>query len=273
MKRFTGKLATVLAAGILAVGLSACGSPGGGADGDLVGLFRFTAGAERNGELSGTWFRMLQPGGSVADGPYMANANSTADEGRVTLLEPGTSGGLRTGSYQSEPSPSFGAGGGSFADAIITPTKFFAVDFGISTNQRDPQTRTQLPPPKVTLADGKLTADLSSWAASWNGQEFNQGAPKPVRSTDAAAPGAAKAGQAWDWVAGKWFDVPPDAKVTGAPATGTLGPGNRFVLTWTSYIEGGPFNGFTGIWHLEGVFEPSAAQPSAALDLVKEGSR
>ena len=62
--------------------------------------------------------------------------------GRATLLEPEQLGGRRTGAHQSEPSPSFSSDGDSSADAIITPTKFFAVKFGISTNQTDPQTRT-----------------------------------------------------------------------------------------------------------------------------------
>ncbi len=266
MKPLIRAAIAVAASALVATGVAGCSSGSGVGDGELVGLFRFTAGAEHDGKLTGTWFRMLQPGGTVEKGPFMENRNSTADEGRATLLEPGSSGGLRSGAYQSEPSPSFSSDGDSFADAIITPTKFFAVKFGISTNQTDPQTRTQLPPPKVTLRDGKLTADLSSWAASWNGQEFNQGAPKPVSSTGATAPGGAATGRAWDWVSNKWFDVPRNAVVIGDPATGTLDGDNRFVLTWTSHIAGGPFNGFTGIWHLEGVFEPSAAQPSAALD-------
>ena len=33
------------------------------------------------------------------------------------------------------------------------------------------------------------------------------------------------------------------------PDTGT------YVLQWASQVEGGPFNGFTGIWHLEGTLE------------------
>ncbi|WP_371864552.1 hypothetical protein [Gordonia crocea] len=270
----TRAVIAVAAAALVASGISACSSGSGVGDGELVGLFRFTPGADQGGgKLTGTWFRMLQPGGTVENGPYMENRNSTADGGRATLLEPGTSGGLRTGAYQSEPSPSFGSNGDSFADAVIKPTKFFAVRFGISTNQTDPQTRTQLPPPTVTLSDGKLTADLSSWAASWNGQEFNQGAPKPVDSTGAVAPGGQAAGRAWDWVANKWLDVPTKANVTGDSASGTLDKENRFVLTWTSHIEGGPFNGFTGIWHLEGVFEPTAAQPSAAADSAGRGDR
>ncbi|WP_415043620.1 hypothetical protein [Gordonia sp. (in: high G+C Gram-positive bacteria)] len=266
MNRLTKTIALLAAAAVSAASMTACSSGDGHSDGQLVGLFRFTPGSADGGRLSGTWFRMLQPGGTVENGPYMANQSSPADGGKATLLEPGTSGGLRTGAYQSEPSPSFGANGDSFADAIMKPTKFFAVRFGTSTNQTDPQTRTELPPPTITAKNGKLTADLSSWAASWNGQEFNQGAPKPVNNTGASAPGQQAASRAWDWVANKWLDVPEKATVTGESATGTIDKDDHFVLTWTSHIAGGPFNGFTGIWHLEGVFEPAAAEPSAARD-------
>jgi hypothetical protein len=29
-------------------------------------------------------------------------------------------------------------------------------------------------------------------------------------------------------------------------------------MEWTSTISGGPFDGFTGLWHLEGTFAPNA---------------
>jgi len=43
-----------------------------------------------------------------------------------------------------------------------------------------------------------------------------------------------------------------------APLTGTYNAKSRaFVITWTSQIVGGPFNGFTGSWHLAGKFAPA----------------
>jgi hypothetical protein len=40
--------------------------------------------------------------------------------------------------------------------------------------------------------------------------------------------------------------------------TGRYNPKTRaFLLTWSSPISGGPFNGFTGSWHLQGTFVPS----------------
>ena len=35
----------------------------------LIGLFRVRPGIDTGGQLSGSWFRMLKPGGSVAGGP------------------------------------------------------------------------------------------------------------------------------------------------------------------------------------------------------------
>ena len=88
---------------------------------------------------------------------------------------------------------------------------------------------------------GKLSGDLSAFAATWNDQAFNQGSPKPggARPGNTTAPSGT-------------FD----------PATGA------FTLTWTSQIVGGPFNNFTGLWHLEGTFVaprgPAAAPAGGA---------
>jgi hypothetical protein len=234
-------------------------------DGELIGLFRLTPGVVAGDKVTGTWFRMLQPGGDAQHGPYMVNGNSPADGGQATLLAPGSSGGLRSGGYQSEPVPGFDGDGNSSADAIVQPAMWFNVAFSISTNRVDPQTKTEVPPPTIRLEGGKLSADLSSWAASWNRQEFNQGAPKPVLSTGAKAPGQEQAERAWDWVAGKYLEAAPKSASTGDGATGTFDADTgAFVLEWTSYIEGGAFNGFTGLWHLEGVFAPSGAAPDDA---------
>jgi len=240
------------------------GQSGGGRH-ELVGLFRFTPGASVAGHMTGSWFQMLQPGGNAKSGPYMRNADSPADGGLATLLQPGESGGLRTGGYQSQPAPAFASDGNSLAGAIMTPTKFFGVKFSVSTNKDDLQTRTEVAPPMVWLDGGKLTADLSSWSASWNNQNFNQGAPKPVLSTGAKAPGQEQAGRVWDWVSQEWLDSAPAPTVNGADATGTFDPSTgEFVLEWTSLIVGGPFNGFTGFWHLAGIYQPSAAAPPGA---------
>ncbi|MCW2784777.1 MAG: hypothetical protein JWP74_1294 [Marmoricola sp.] len=248
----------------LALGATACGGGSKNATSskgtELVGILHITPGSAQGSKLSGTWFRMQEIGKA---GKYMVNANSKADGGHATLLAPGTSGGLRFGGYQSAPTPAFDAKGNALAAAITRPTKFFGVDFSISTNPTDPQTKTQVAPPTVYLKDGKITADLSAWGVTWNNQVFNQGAPKPVTSTGAKAIGQEKAEKVWDWVAGKYLEKAPAATITGKGATGTYDPTTgKFVLQWRSLIVGGPFNQFTGIWHLEGVFKKAAAAPS-----------
>ena len=258
-------IAIVAVAGVAAACSAASTKSTGTAAGnrELVGLFRLTPGRVDGAQITGSWFRMLQPGGNPAKGPYMINADSPADGGQVTLLAPGTEGGLRTGGYQSQPATAFDSGGNSLADAIMAPTKFFGVRFSISTNQVDLQTKTAVAPPAVVLKDGRLEADLSSWAASWNNQNFNQGAPKPVTSTQAKAPGQQQTERAWDWVSQRWLNAAPKPTVTGSGATGTYdAKTGAFVLQWTSVIVGGPFNGFTGLWHLEGVFQPSGPAPA-----------
>lgn len=265
IRRTTG----LLVCAVLAVGgLGACGSDSGQGSGargtELVGLLKLAPGKVVGGQVTGTWFRMVQVGGSVKDGPYMKNADSRADGGEATLLSPGTSGGLRLEGYQSQPSPAFAPNGDSRANAIVKPAKFFAVDFSIATNPVDPQTKRKVAPPTVYLKNGRLTADLSSWGVTWNNQVFNQGAPKPVSNAAAKAPGQEKAEKVWDWVAGKYLESAPAPTLTGKSATGTYdATSGRFTLEWTSLIEGGPFNRFIGRWHLEGTFVKDGRAPHA----------
>jgi hypothetical protein len=260
---------TPVVAGLAALAfLTGCGGGddegGSGTGTELVGLVRLTPGSDKDGAVSGSYFRMVQVGGTAAKGPFMRNADSPADGGEATLLRPGTSGGLRLGGYQSQPKPAFAANGDSRADAITRPVKFFGVRFSISTNPVDPQTKTEVAPPTVYVKDGKVTADLSSWGVTWNNQVFNQGAPKPVSSTGAKAPGQAKAEKVWDWVAGTYLESAPEPTISGKGATGTYdAETGRITLEWTSLIDGGPFNRFLGHWHLEGVLVKGKAAPGA----------
>lgn len=217
------------AAGLALLALAGCGGSSAKSSETkgsmLSGLFAVTAGACSTGKPSGSTFRMVNPGGDLAKGPFVANGDSTCSDKTVTLLAPGTDGGLRAGSYQAEPAKPFGPDGGSTSAAIVAPVSFFAVHFGVSTNATDPQTRAKAPAPTVTRDGSTLRADLAAWSVAWNHQHFNQGSPKP---------GAG-----------------------GAQATGTYDEAtHRFTLDWTSKIAGGPFNGFTGVWHLEGTYRP-----------------
>ena len=216
----------VLAGGALLL-VSACGGGGGTAKASagtpLVGTFGVTAGTCTAAGPLGSWFRMATPAGTAAKGPYVDNADSRCTDKSVTLLAPGTDGGLRAGQFQPQPTPAFATGGGSRSGLVVAPVRFFAVGFGVSTNAKDPQTGTTVAAPTVTRDGTRLSADLRSWAVGWNGQQFNQGAPKPDG--------------------------------TGAKATGTFDPATgAYTLEWTSKISGGPFNGFTGIWHLAGTY-------------------
>ncbi|MEX2292648.1 MAG: hypothetical protein WD691_02575 [Acidimicrobiales bacterium] len=223
---------------MLTVGLVAAGCSGSDDDdaptGDsnaeaLVGLFRIDAGTCDGPEVKGSYFRMVQSGGTLADGPFVANGDSPCEDNSLTMLAPGTDGGLLTDEYQPQPEPAFDDAGNAVSARITEPTAWFAVAFGMSTNEQDPQTGRNAPAPRISVIDGVLTGNLSAVGASWNGQAFNQGAPKP----GGAAPGATT-----------------DPIGTYDAETGV------FTLDWTSQIEGGPFSNFTGVWHLEGTFEP-----------------
>jgi hypothetical protein len=149
------------------------------------------------------------------------------DDKSYTLAVPGTQGGLVTGKYQPNPTPAFNAQGGALVNSIVQPQSFTAIDFSIATNKVDPQTGKSVPAPSLSVAGGKISGQLESWSASWNKLYFNQGSPKP---------GGAKPGLT-------------------APVTGTYNAKTHaFLLTWTSQVVGGPFNGFTGEWHLTGTF-------------------
>jgi hypothetical protein len=202
----------------------------------LVGTFRIVAGSCAGGKASGTRFRMVVPTGGP-NGPFVSNNDSTCSDHTYTLLSPGTDRGLLTGTRQPEPSPAFDGNGNSLAKRITKPARFYGVLFSTSTNAIDPQTGAHVPAPSLAVENGKISGDLRAFAASWNHQEFNQGAPKP----DGSTPGntARPSGH---------YDA-----ATGA-----------FTLDWASQIKGGPFNNFTGLWHFEGTFVPNHTATSSS---------
>lgn len=220
------------AAPVVAFGFAACGggsnATAGAAGGGkaLSGLFRVDAGTCDQSGTTGSYFRMLQPGGADR---YVENGDSPCTDKTWTTLAPGTDGGLRTGAFQRQPDRAFGTGGDSESAAVLAPQPFFAVRFGASTNPSDPQTGAKVAAPVLTSSGGALGGDLRAFSVSWNGQQFNQGSPKP----DGGRPGGTR------------------------PVTGTYDAAtNAYTLEWSSQIVGGPFNGFTGSWHLQGTFQP-----------------
>src|SRR5436190_1543243 len=179
----SGILATAIA--VLAAATVMVPSLGGAAENGgqaLVGTFRITAGACDGATATGSTFRMVVPNGGEG-GPFVSNNDSACSDHTFTLLSPGTDGGLITGAHQPEPNPAFDGDGNSLASRITKPTRFYGVAFSPSTNPKDPQTGVAVGAPSLAAQDGKLTGDVRAFAASWNRQEFNQGAPKPDGST------------------------------------------------------------------------------------------
>ena len=204
---------------------------------ELSGIFEIDPGRCDNGGVTdGSYFRMIQPRGDAKNGPFINNGNSSCGDDTYTPMSPGDDGGLATGAYQPNPEPAFDGAGNAQASGIFDPLNFQGIDYGGSTNEVDPQTDAQVPPPSFEVdSSGDLTGDIPSISVAWNRQHFNQGAPKP----DGSTPGLTK---------------PPSG--TYNSATGA------FEMEWTSTINGGPFDGFTGLWHLEGTFVQNA-EPSA----------
>jgi hypothetical protein len=189
-------------------------------EGELVGTFSIDDAVCDAAEVTGSYFRMLQPGGTLTDGPFIPNADSACVDTTYSGLTAGTDGGLVTGAYQPAPDPAFDEAGNGLADSIFAPVTFFAVAFAGATDSAEAM-------PTLTATDGVLTGDLSAFTAYYGNASFNQGAPKPDGS--------------------------------GEAPMGTIDPETgAFVLDWTSQIVGGSFNDFTGVWHLEGTFTPSS---------------
>jgi len=187
----------------------------------LTGTFKFG---------KGTYFRMVYPNGSVEKGPFFANPNSRSKDKTYTVLKAGIDGGLRTGVFQEAPDPPFDSRGFSLSNRIMQPTLFAGIAFGLSTAAEDAQSGKSVGAPVVKLEGRKLSGDLRAFTASWNSIWFNQGSPKP----NGRRPGLTRA------------------------VSGTYNPKTkRYLLTWTSQIVGGPFNDFTGYWHLQGKFKPA----------------
>jgi len=194
----------------------------------LVGVFEIDAADCATAEVSGSYFRMIAAGGTAEAGPFLPNGDSTCIDQSYTGLTAGTDGGLRTGEYQPQPDPPFDEAGNGLADAIVEPAIFFALKFGVSTNESDPQSGTAVPAPRIVASKkGALTGQLKAISVAYGGQEFNQGTPKP------------------------------DGSIEGGTSalTGTYDKkSGAYTIEWTSQIAGGSFDGFTGVWHLEGTF-------------------
>lgn len=243
LHRAVGAAVVAVAAGSLSWVAQA---PAHASSSNLVGLFKLQAGSwsgsADNGHVEGTYFRMMQKDGKT----YLSNADSRAADKTYTILNPGTDGGLRTGSFQSTPNPAFASNGDALSGKVTAPEKFFGIQFATATNEKDPQTGKTTVVPTIKADGSKLSGDLRAFAASWNNLHFNQGAPKP----DGSKPGYTK-------------------EVSGTYNSST----KAFTITWRSQIKGGPFNNFTGEWHLVGTFSgTSTASTSSSGDHSNDNS-
>jgi len=219
-------LGTLIATAALAAAptLPAAAAPSAHAAGasKVTGTLRITPGTFAGGKPNGSWFRMALPSGTA----YFSNPGSTATDKTYTLLAPGTAGGLVLGTYQG--GATFDASGNSQAGAIIKPTPFAGILFGVATLKQEPASSPASAAPSATLKGTRLSVRLAALTAAWNKLFFNQGAPKPGKSSPVA--------------------------------TGTLNRRTKaYTLDWKSTIVGGPFNGFTGVWHLQGTLKGKVA--------------
>lgn len=198
----------------------------------LVGVFSVTSGSCSGSTVSGSYFRMIQPGGNATSGPFISNGSSTCSGAQTyTPLSAGTEG-LSTQAF--EP---FGSNPAA-ADAITQPAQFFGSAFADATETPDHQSGASVPLPSIqTSASGQLSGQVTAFQAYYNSAYYNQGAPKPSGA----------------------------AGITSAGVSGTYNASTgAYTLNWVSTIEGGSFNGFSGSWHLTGVFHPSSSAVSSS---------
>src|SRR3954470_7436701 len=164
----------------LALAFAASPSAASAATQTLKGTFALKPGKAVKKKVTGTYFRMIYPKGSVKKGPFFKNPDSTAADKTYTLLKPGIDGGLRTTVFQDPPTPPFGGNGFALANRIIQPTPFAGIKFSLSTAAKDAQSGRAVGAPVVKVSGRKLTGALRGFTASWNSIWFNQGSPKPA---------------------------------------------------------------------------------------------
>ncbi len=234
MPRSIRRSALATAALALAAPLAAGSAPALAAKVELTGTLGISPGRpaskaiikKTRAKYTGSYFRMILPGGTDQ---FFLNSNSRAKDKSYTLFRTGTDGGLKLGAFQAPPTPAFTANGFARSRRIVLPEKFAGIAFSISTAPTDAQTGLKDTPPRLFVTGRRITGDVRAWTAAWNRIYFNQGAPKP----NGTLPGKTK------------------------PVNGTYDPKTKaYEISWYSLIVGGPFNGFTGYWHLQGTVRP-----------------
>lgn len=197
----------------------------------------------------------LKAGGAYASGSYFAMGANNPNSNSAMLtpsLAPGP-GGIVLGSHQNfvlnpdvpHPDNWDGKGGKPGTGYSGTPTtpadivntfSFFGTATYVGTNPISYQSGISRSAPTADVDMSScvgntctLSVDLSAWEVMWNGSAFEQG-PRPLNTGPFVA------------------------------ATGTYDLlTHAYSLSWASQINGGPFNGVTGYWHLEGTMVPVPA--------------
>lgn len=192
----------------------------------LEGVLHIDGGAcAGSGKPTGSWIQLSKGGGPIP------NPNSACDSGNYTPVTQGATG-LKLGSFQPNPSPTFDGSGNSLADAILTPTEFLGARFGAATDPRNEQTSPSgpsvFPAPSATVDGTALSADMSAVNFTYNGPA--NGTCASGGGTGCYAVGSSEAGGSYD------------------SATG------HYVLSWTATIQGGSFNGASATFYLTGQF-------------------
>jgi hypothetical protein len=137
----------------------------------LVGTFRLTAGhcSSPTAPPTGSYFVV----GNAADGKPVPSSQGACSDHMFVPLAPGTDGGLVTGSFQPDPTPTFSANGSSLAGSIIVPVNFQGQKVGMATSGNDDQNAPNAAPifpvPTATVDGSNLDVDLRSLHFSYGG--------------------------------------------------------------------------------------------------------
>ena len=112
--------ALVTGAAALALGMTACGDEGSSSestvsdtaaataspfDGELVGTFSLDGTVCTDGVFIGSYLRLVEPGGTPENGPFLTNEDSPCDDQTYSLLVPGTDTGFVPGRSGQHPIP------------------------------------------------------------------------------------------------------------------------------------------------------------------------
>lgn len=196
----------------------------------------------------------VKSGGIYTGGSYFAmGANNPNGSAAMLQPQPTGPGGIELGSYQNfvldpdVPHPYNWDGLGAQAGTgysttpaaqsnMLLPFSFFSNPTYVGTNPIAYQSGIAHPAPTADIdmascvgSSCTLSVELSSWEVMWNGSAFEQG-PRPVNTG-------------------------PFILATGTYDLVT----HAYSLGWTSQISGGPFNGVTAYWYLEGTVVPVPA--------------